>query len=141
MGETVTAVSLAYALVALGLVIGALVAVAAAVIGVDLWIRWLRAAGTTAVVTTLSLTGGAALNTVVPRSCDDGVERLAPAVQRPLVAAVDGTGACHRLGLAQVALVPLVGVALSLAVASRRGPLRAGPSWAGPDGVGLERTR
>ena len=139
-----TAVSLAYALVALGLVIGALVAVAAAVIGVDLWIRWLRAAGTTAVVTALSLTGAAALNTLVPRSCDDGVEGFPPAVQRPLVAAVDGTGACHRLGLAQVALVPLVGVALSLAVASRRGPQRAGPedpSWASPDGMGLERTR
>lgn len=126
LGETVTPVSLAYALVALALVIGALVAAAAAVIGIDLWIRWLRTAGTTAVVVALGLTGAAALNTLVPRTCDDGVEPPAPAVQRPLVAALDGTGACHRLGLAQVAFVPLLGVALSLAVTSRRGPTPPG---------------
>lgn len=113
-----------YALLALGLVVAALVGLASAVIGVGEWLRWLRGFGTAVVLVSALVTGGAALSTVVPRTCDgDGI----PSVQRPLTAALDGQGRCHLEGVAQVALVPVVGVACSLSavVAGRRDARRA----------------
>lgn len=114
--------SLTYALLALVLVIIALVLLAFALLGVGEWVRWLLAHGAAIAVLALAVTGAAALNTVVPRACDaDGV----PAQQRPVTAALTSVGSCHRHGVAQVALVPLAGVASSL-VAVLLGPHRGG---------------
>lgn len=114
-----------YALLALGLVAAALVGLASAVIGVSEWVRWLHGFGTAVVLVSVLVTGGAALNTVVSRTCDGDVF---PSVQRPLSAALTSQGRCHLEGVAQVALVPIVGVACSLSavLAGRRGARRAG---------------
>ncbi len=105
--------SLTYALLALALVVVTLVAAAVALLGVGEWVRWLLAHGAAISVLALAVTGAATLNTVIPRGCDaDGV----PAERRPITAALTSVGSCHREGVAQVALVPLAGVAVSLVV-------------------------
>jgi len=118
-------VPITYALLALGLVAAALVGLASAVIGVSEWVRWLHGFGTAVVLVSVLVTGGAALNTVVSRTCDGDV---IPSEQRPLSAALTDKGRCHLEGVAQVALVPIVGVACSLSavLAGRRGARRAG---------------
>ena len=131
--------SLAYAVIALGLLALAFVTLALGVIGVGAWVRWLRAAGPVIALVAIVVTGAAALNTLVPRGCDDGGT---PSVQRPLLAALDSVGGCYRLGVGQVALVPVVAVAASLPATRRLG--RGAPSAAdrhpaatdeGPGGV------
>lgn len=114
--------SLTYALLALALVIVALVVLAFALLGIGEWVRWLVAHGAAIAVLTLAVTGAAALNTVVPRGCD---ANGAPAERRPITAALTSVGSCHREGVAQVALVPLAGVAGSL-VAILLGPHHGG---------------
>ena len=124
--------SLTYGLLALALVIAALVVTAFALLGVSEWVRWLVAHGAAIAALALVLTGATMLNTVIPRGCDaDGV----PTERRPITAALTGVGSCHRQGVAQVALVPLAGVAGSL-VAVLLGRRHGDPSRDEDDGTG-----
>ena len=124
--------SLTYALAALALVIVALVLLALALLGIGEWVRWLFAHGAVIGALALAAPSLAAVNTVAPRACDaNGVA----AEQRPITAALTGVGSCHRAGVAQVALVPLAGVAGSL-VPVLLGPRHRDRRRGGDEGAG-----
>lgn len=113
--------SLAYALLALALVVMALVGLAVGLLGVSAWVRWLLGRGAAVGLAAAAVTAAATLNTLLPRGCDAGG---VPSVQRPVTAALTSVGSCHREGVAQLALVPITGVAGSVVVLfiGRSGP-------------------
>ncbi len=114
---------LAYPLLSLTIVSLALAALGVFLVAGAQWVRWLTPRGPIALVT-FALVAAAAVNVAVPRSCLDG-ER--PDRQRPITAAIDSTGACERMGVGQLALLPLAATAGSLiAVARPAGSTRLG---------------
>ena len=83
------------------------------------WARWLVRTGGTLGIAGLILTGGAAVNLLVARTCASGAQGTT--VQRPIMSAVTGEGTCFRTAWGQLQLVTLAGVGVSAVVQLRRG--------------------
>jgi len=83
------------------------------------WAQWLVRAGGTLGIAGLILTGGAAVNLLVPRTCASGAQGTT--IQRPILSAATGEGNCFRTAWGQLELVALAGVGVSAVVQLRRG--------------------
>jgi hypothetical protein len=82
------------------------------------WARWLLRAGGMLGIAGLLVTGGAAVNLLVPRTCASGAE--GKTIQRPILSAATGEGNCLRTAWGQLQLVTLAGVGVSAVVQLRR---------------------
>lgn len=108
---------LALALVGLG---GA--ALAALVVALAAWGRWVRLAGGVVGSVGLAATVAAAVNLAVPRACAPGA--LGPERDRPVVSLVVGGRECREEAVGAVEAVVLTGL-LTSAVVARRGRRQA----------------
>jgi hypothetical protein len=82
------------------------------------WAQWLVRTGGALGIAGLLVTGGAAVNLLVPRTCASSAEGRT--IQRPLLSATTGEGNCLRTAWGQLQLVALAGVGVSAVVQFRR---------------------